>query len=57
MSAAPRRLLLVSFSYEPMLHARAFRWTALAKHFAARGWEVDVLTSWQPGARETTEAG
>ena len=57
MSAAPRprRLLLLSFSYAPMLHARAFRWTALAKHFAASGWEVDVLTSWQPGAEETAE--
>jgi glycosyltransferase involved in cell wall biosynthesis len=59
MSAAPRprRLLLVSFSFAPMLHARAFRWTALAKHFAAHGWEVDVLTSWQPGAVETAEGG
>lgn len=55
MSAAPRprRLLVISFSYAPMLHARAFRWTALTRHFASRGWEVDVLTSWQPGAAES----
>ena len=55
MSAAPRprRMLVISFSYAPMLHARAFRWTALTRHFASRGWEVDVLTSWQPGAQES----
>ena len=59
MSATPRprRLLVISFSFAPMLHARAFRWTALAKHFAASGWEVDVLTSCPPGAEEAIEGG
>jgi hypothetical protein len=51
--ARPRRLLVISFSYAPMLHARAFRWTALAGHFARNGWEVDVLTSWQPGSEDS----
>jgi glycosyltransferase involved in cell wall biosynthesis len=50
-----RRLLIITFSYAPMLNARAFRWTALANHFAGQGWEVDVVTSWQPGTR--AEAG
>lgn len=45
----PRRMLLISFSYAPMLNARAFRWTALAEHFASTGWEIDVVTSRQPG--------
>jgi glycosyltransferase involved in cell wall biosynthesis len=52
---SPRRILIITFSYAPMLNARAFRWTTLARHLARTGWEVDVLTSWQPGAEP--EAG
>jgi glycosyltransferase involved in cell wall biosynthesis len=52
-SGRPRRLLIISFSYAPMLHARAFRWTSLAGYFARSGWEVDVLTSWQPGSSDS----
>jgi len=54
---APRRMLVISFSYAPMLNARAFRWTALAAHFAAHGWQVDVLTSRQPGLPAEESAG
>lgn len=42
-------LLIVSFSYAPMLNPRAFRWTALAEEFARRGVRVRVVCSWQPG--------
>lgn len=42
-------LLIVSFSYRPMLNPRAFRWTALAEEFARRGVRVHVVCSWQPG--------
>lgn len=54
MSGQPRkrRMLVITFSYAPMLNARAFRWTALAGYFAARGWEVDVVTSWHAEARD-----
>lgn len=52
-----RRVLIISFSYAPMLNARAFRWTALAGHLAESGWEVDVVTSWQPGAASEDRAG
>jgi hypothetical protein len=41
-----RRVLIISFSYAPMLNPRAFRWTALAEGIARRGIEVDVITSW-----------
>jgi glycosyltransferase involved in cell wall biosynthesis len=44
-----RDLLIVSFSYRPMLNPRAFRWTALAEEFARRGVLVRVVCSWQPG--------
>lgn len=50
MSSPPRKVLIVTFSYAPVLNPRAFRWTALAEHFAAGGWHVDVVTAWQPGA-------
>lgn len=56
MSSSPaRRLLIISFAYAPMLSARAFRWTALAEYFAARGWEVDVVSSWAPGAEASEQ--
>jgi glycosyltransferase involved in cell wall biosynthesis len=42
-------LLIVSFSYYPMLNPRAFRWAALAEEFARRGVRVHVVCSWQPG--------
>lgn len=44
-------LLIVSFSYAPMLNPRAFRWTALAEEFARRGVRVRVVSSWQPGLK------
>jgi glycosyltransferase involved in cell wall biosynthesis len=45
-----RRMLVITASYAPLLNARAFRWTALAQHFAANGWEVDVVTMAHAGA-------
>ena len=54
-SSSPRRLLIVSFAYAPMLSARAFRWTSIAEYFAAAGWEVDVVTSWAPGTSDPEE--
>jgi glycosyltransferase involved in cell wall biosynthesis len=50
-------MLVITFSYAPMLNARAFRWTALAAHFAANGWAVDVLTSRQPGTASSEAQG
>ncbi|MCD6042536.1 MAG: hypothetical protein K0R40_2139 [Burkholderiales bacterium] len=45
-----KKVLIVTFSYAPMLNARAFRWTTLAEHLASAGWHVDVVASWQPDA-------
>jgi len=45
-----KKVMIVTFSYAPMLNARAFRWTALAEHLASAGWQVDVVASWQPDA-------
>ena len=44
-----RCLLVITFSYPPVLSPRAFRWGMLNAHFASNGWEVHVVTSWQPG--------
>src|SRR4051794_24379447 len=52
-----RRMLVITFCYAPMLNARAFRWTALAKHFSETGWQVDVLTTRQPGLPSEESAG
>jgi len=40
---AAGRVLIISFSYWPMLNARAFRWTALAEDWARRGTNVHVV--------------
>jgi glycosyltransferase involved in cell wall biosynthesis len=48
-----RKLLIVTYSYAPMLNARAFRWTALAEHLVRASWQVDVVASWQPDAPAT----
>ena len=38
------RVVIVSHGYAPALNARAFRWTAIAEHWAACGHEVHVVT-------------
>ncbi len=47
------RYLIVTYSYAPMPNARAFRWTALAERWAARGDQVDVVCGWEPGMAHT----
>lgn len=37
------RLLLISAYYHPFFHPRAHRWTTLAEHWAAQGWDVHVV--------------
>lgn len=52
------RLLVVSYWYTPAVAPRAFRWTALAEHWAAQGHHVDVVAAWAPGfEREELRAG
>lgn len=38
------RLVIITHGYAPALNARAFRWTALAEHWAAAGHDVEVVT-------------
>ena len=51
------RVLVVSHIYAPEISPRAFRWSPIAEHWAARGHEVDVLCARRPesDARETIE--
>ncbi|MCB9438294.1 MAG: glycosyltransferase [Anaerolineales bacterium] len=39
------KLLIITYSYAPLLNPRAFRWTALAEYWAARGHEVEVISA------------
>src|SRR5690349_6277463 len=45
----PQSYLIIIYFYKPAISARAFRWAALAEHWAAQGHYVDVLTASQPG--------
>jgi len=45
------RILILSHSYKPFLNPRAFRWTAIAEHWASQGNDVDIICSWLPGLR------
>lgn len=47
------RLLIITHGYAPALNARAFRWTALAEHFAAAGHDVEVITVRSAGGART----
>lgn len=43
------RIVIVSNPYRPHVSARAFRWSAVAEHWAARGDQIDVVAGWSPG--------
>ncbi len=45
------RILIISHSYKPFLNPRAFRWSAIAEHWAGQGKDVDVISSWLPGLK------
>jgi len=40
--------LVVSYLYAPAVSPRAFRWAAIAEHWAGRGDHVDVICGWTP---------
>jgi hypothetical protein len=42
------RLLIICSNYTPDLSPRAFRWSAIAEHWAARGHQIDVVCEWRP---------
>lgn len=43
------RFLIVSNLYAPDRAPRAYRWTAIAEHWAAQGHEVHVVAAWKSG--------
>lgn len=43
------RILVLTYRYAPALHPRAFRWSAIAEHWAGKGRRVDVVTVRTPG--------
>jgi len=51
-------LLIVTYKYAPAVDPRAFRWTAIAEHWAAKGHVVDVICAWECGLpKEETRSG
>lgn len=46
------RLLIVTNLYAPDRAPRAFRWSAVAEHWAAQGHEIHVVAAWKAGDRE-----
>ena len=49
------RILIISHSYYPANNPRAFRWTAIAEHWASQGIEVDVVCAFSQGDLEPFE--
>ncbi len=49
-----QRIIIVSYSYAPLLNPRSFRWTAIAERWAQEGKRIDIVCAWEPGL-ETTE--
>ena len=41
--------LVITYSYAPLISARAFRWSALAEHWAAQAYHIDVVASLENG--------
>jgi glycosyltransferase involved in cell wall biosynthesis len=44
-------LLIISYIYAPDRSPRAYRWQALAEHWAREGYRVDVISAWKRGDR------
>lgn len=57
MNMQQKRVLIISFSYQPLNNPRAFRWTHLSEKFVAAGHSVDVVTSWIPGCPDVERVG
>jgi glycosyltransferase involved in cell wall biosynthesis len=42
------RIVLIAYYYEPVISPRSFRWTAIARRWAAQGHAVEIVTAWHP---------
>ncbi|MGQ0663078.1 MAG: glycosyltransferase [Pseudomonadota bacterium] len=45
------KVLIVTYAYWPDRAPRAYRWTAIAEHWAGRGHEIHVVSGWKSGDR------
>jgi len=43
------KILIITYSYYPMISPRAFRWTTIAEYWAKQGEQVDVICSYNHG--------
>lgn len=50
-------LLILSYVYAPDRSPRAYRWTALAEHWAAQGHRIDVVSGWKQGDERLERRG
>lgn len=44
------RLLLISYSYTPVITPRSFRWSAIADQWVKQGHTIDVISAMAPGS-------
>jgi hypothetical protein len=44
-----KRILIIAYSYPPLMEAQSIRWAHLSRELRLRGNEVDVLTIRLPG--------
>ncbi|MBF7081425.1 glycosyltransferase [Desulfallas sp. Bu1-1] len=44
-----KHVLIITYSYAPAITPRAFRWAAIAEHWAGQGHHVDIVCAWMPG--------
>ena len=51
------KLLLVTYDYEPVISPRAFRWSAITKHWAKKGYNIDVICACKPGLAKMETSG
>lgn len=47
------KILIISYCYPPLLNPRAFRWAAIAEHWAKKGHHVDVICETVPSRSES----
>ncbi|HEX3050890.1 MAG TPA: glycosyltransferase, partial [Aggregatilineaceae bacterium] len=43
------KLLILSYFYTPDVSPRALRWSTLAEYWVANGYQVTVISAWEPG--------
>jgi len=44
-----KRKLIITYHYSPEIDPRAFRWAAVAEYWGTKGYEIDVVSVWEPG--------